>query len=261
MTQPSLWEIPEAEPEAIEPRSPAAEFFDRLERRLAKADKRTLPERQQLTNGHLFWALIRALQRVYAAPLATADDTWLAGRRREATVVIGSQADGAMHEWLTPTPRIVNTVARIAEGTTLLQFADGHPYSSGEFNRVIAVENAQHEWEWRSVAPWWQAQLFRPAVTSHGPRWTPYCTLLPLGAPKGVLTVPAGEAWDYDSAVADLARWYELALRTGKRWTCAHGLLHHPRRGNRDHPGSCHSPREEPCDGCCVPADPYGGAS
>lgn len=290
-SQPSLFDAVAAG--AAAGRSSAAAFLAQIEARMRQAERRSDSERRELLNGHLFWALVRALQPLYVDRLREATDYYFDARRAELSPVLGSQADEAMHGWLNPTPRTVNIVGGIAEATTILQLlGDGPPYSSGPFHQVLAVDDpATGDVVWRSVAPWWQDGSLRKASSKDrravsrasdavvtllepqqaerlylhrksfrvvGPTWIPWCDKLPSGAPTGTLVVRPGLLPDHDDAVADLAAWYRSALKSGRRWVCPHGWTHHPRRGDRTEPHSCHRRhREEPCDRCCMLAHPY----
>jgi hypothetical protein len=217
-------------------------------------------KREEAMNGHLFWALIRLLQHDYVGAARTATDAYLEGRRWELGDVVGSRSDGAMWGWLSPTPMVVNTVAAIAESTVLLQvLGDGPPHSKGQWNRVLAVEEPDGTLAWRSVAPWWQENLPLATLRPESARWVSWCISLPAGAPTGVLAWQPGPGVDdYEDIVRPVADWYRLALATGRRWTCEHGWTHHPRRGDRTQPLSCHREhREESCDRCCLLVNPY----
>lgn len=257
MTQLDLFAPAEPETPPELPAGPAVGFLARLESRMRRADERAARGDTELLNGRLFWALIRALQ-VQWATLCQAPDHYLDGRRHELLPILGAEADSAMFEWLNPTVRTVNRVAAIVEATVVLQLlGDGPPASSGPFNRVVAVDD-----EWRSVAPWWQG-LTRRSWRTVGPRWIPWCETLPAGKPTGVLVwrPPADRPFmvpDDDEVVEGVAAWYRAALGTGRRWVCAHGWTHHPRRGDRDVPLSCsRRMREDDCDRCCLLANPY----
>lgn len=255
MTQPSLWDSSDPAPVAD---TPLVRLMSDMDATMRRAEDPR--ERETRMNGHLFWTLLRLLQDDYVVSARSATDAWLDGRRWEIGDTIGTRADGAMYEWLRPTPAVVNTVAAIAEATVLLQLlGDGPPHSKGQWNRVLAVEEPDGMMAWRSVAPWWQQNLTRASYRWRGPKWMPWCDQLPPGAPTGVLCwQPGPSIADYEDIVRPLVGWYRQAVHSSRRWTCEHGWTHHPRKGDRDQPLSCHRrAHEEPCDRCCILAYPY----
>lgn len=272
-----------------------ARLADDLDQRMAAADRRNAarPNRHTMGQdqaGHIMWALIRLLQASSYRYLITADDVFLDGRREELTEVVASQADAAMFSWLNPDRDSVRVVGQLAEATMVLQLlAPGPPSSKSRWNRVVAVEDAQGDWAWRSVVPWWQGFRRDPQIRLPGPRWVPWCDKIPAG-PGGVSWTPApfvpdpadrpevvelrrafhdrmAASPDPEEIAAGLASFYEQAFSSGRRWVCAHGWMHHPRTGDRlrsehrpdDDPLSCHRRVREDaaCDRCCATAQPY----